>query len=210
MHIDVENQLEQLERSVSWPQRDGRPAPAITLARSFQATVADLWQAITDGARIAHWFLPVSGQLQQGGRFSLQDNADGTILACRPLSHLGLTWEFGGDLSWVDVDVAAADAGRASLRLTHTSHLSDQWTSYGPGAAGVGWELGLVGLAIHLAQPHEPKLDGAAFVVSPEGKALIRGSSERWAQAAVAAGEAAGPAQAAAERTSAFYTGEAA
>jgi len=39
--------------------------------------------------------------------------------------------------------------------------------------------LGLLGLAIHLAHPTAPKLDDAAFAVSPDGNAFIIGSSER-------------------------------
>ena len=44
--------------------------------------------------------------------------------------------------------------------------------------------------------------------MSPDGKALLTGSSEAWAQAAVAAGEDPDAAHAAARRTAAFYTGE--
>ena len=79
-----------------------------------------------------------------------------------------------------------------------------------PGATGVGWELGFAGLAIHLAHPDEPKPDEIAFVTSPAGKAFIKGSSEAWGEAAVAAGESPDASRAAARRTSAFYTGESA
>ena len=65
-----------------------------------------------------------------------------------------------------------------------------------------------MGLAIHLTQPAEPKPDEAAFATSPDGKAFITGSSERWGQAAVAAGTEPDAARAAAKRTTAFYTGE--
>ena len=50
--------------------------------------------------------------------------------------------------------------------------------------------------------------DEAAFATSPEGKAFMTGSSEAWGQAAVAAGTDRDAAQAAAQRTTAFYTGE--
>ena len=117
-------------------------------------------------------------------------------------------WEFGEDVSWVEVRFSDGGAGRARLTLTHTALLSDHWGEYGPGAVGVGWELGLMGLAIHLSQPTEPKPDEAAFATSPHGKALITGSSERWGQAAVEAGTEPDAARAAARRTTAFYTGE--
>ena len=110
------------------------------------------------------------------------------ITACERLSHFALTWEFGGDVSWVEVRFFADEASHTGLTLTHTSLLSEHWTEYGPGAVGVGWELGLMGLAIHVAQPNEPKPDEAAFATSPDGKAFITGSSERWVHASVSAG----------------------
>ena len=208
MHFDVEGHLGAVERSVSSPERDGQPARAVTLSRNYDTTVEDLWDAATSGERIPRWFLPISGELQPGGRYQLEGNAGGAITACEPPSRFTLTWEFGGDVSWVEVRVADAGAGRARLTLTHTAHLSDHWDQYGPGAVGVGWEMGLLGLALHIVQPTAPKPDEAAFAASPDGKALITGSSEGWEQAAVAAGADPADAHAAATRTTAFYTGE--
>ena len=208
MGLDVEGHLGAVERVVSSLERDGRPARAVTLSRSYTTTVEDLWDVVTNGERIPRWFMPISGELELGGRYQLEGNAGGVIMACERPSHLALTWEFGEDVSWVGVHLSDDGAGRARLALTHTAHLSEHWATYGPGAVGVGWELGLVGLAIHLAQPTTPKPDEVAFVTSPEGKALIRASSEGWRQAAVADGTDPHAAQVAARRTAAFYTGE--
>ena len=208
MEFDVEGHLGAVLRSAASPERDGRPARAVTLARGYATTVDDLWDAVTNRERIPRWFLPVSGDLEPGGRYQLEGNAGGVISACEPRSRLALTWEFGGDVSWVEVSFSAAGASRARLALTHTTHLSEHWNQYGPGAAGVGWEMGLLGLALHLAQPDAPKPDDAAFAASRDGKAFITGSSDRWGQAAVAAGTDPAAARAAARRTTAFYTGE--
>ena len=210
MGFDVESHFGAVERSVSSLEPDGRPALAVTLSRSYATTVEDLWDAVTNGERIPRWFLPISGQLELGGRYQLEGNAGGVITACERPSHLALTWEFGGDVSRVEVRLTDDGAGRARLALTHTAHVSELWCEYGPGAVGVGWELGLVGLAIHLMQPTEPKLDEAAFAASPDGKAFIAGSSDGWGQAAVAVGADPDAARAAARRTTAFYTGESA
>lgn len=208
MEIDVERHLGAVERSVSSLVLEGQPARAVTLSRSYRTGITDLWDAVTSAERIPRWFLPVSGTLEPGGRYQLEGNAGGEITVCVQLSHFALTWEFGGWVSWVKVGLSADGERRARLALTHTAHLSEQWTEYGPGAAGVGWELGLLGLALHLADPDAPKPDEAAFAASPDGKALIRGSSDGWRQAAVAAGEEPDVARAAARRTAAFYTGE--
>ena len=208
MHFDVERNLGAAERSVSSLQRDGRPARAVILSRGYPTTVEDLWDAVTNGERIPRWFVPVSGELEPGGRYQLEGNAGGAITACEPLSRFAVTWEFGGDVSWVEVRVSDDGAGVARLTLTHTQQVSEHWAEYGPGAVGVGWELGLLGLAIHLAQPAVPMPDPVAFAVSPDGRAFIIGSSEGWEQAAVANGTDPGAARSRARRTTAFYTGE--
>ena len=210
MSLDVEGHLGTMERSVSLLERDGQPASAVTLARSYETTVQDLWDAVTNGERIPRWFLPISGQLELGGRYQLEGNAGGTISECERPSRLAITWEFFGDVSWVDVQVSDDGAGRARLVLTHTARLSPHWDQYGPGAAGVGWELSFLGLALHVARPSDPKMDEAAFNASPEGKAFITGSSEGWGQAAIAIGTDPDAARAAARQTTAFYTGESA
>ena len=210
MDFDFGGQLGAVERSVSSLERDGRPARAVTLSRSYATTVKDLWDAVTNRERIPRWFLPVSGQFEPGGRYQLEGNAGGVITACEPPSRLALTWEFGNDVSWVEVGCRDDGAGGARLTLTHTARRSEHWEEYGPGAVGVGWEMGLLGLAIHVAQPTEPMPDEVAFATSPDGKAFITGSSEGWETAAVAAGTDPGAARSRARRTTAFYTGESA
>ena len=151
MKFDVEGHLGAVVRSVSSLEQDGRPARTVALSRSYSTTVEDLWDAVTNGERIPRWFVPISGELEPGGRYQLDGNAGGVITACERPSRLTLTWEFGGDVSWVEVGLAVDGPGHVRLMLTHTAHLSEHWGEYGPGAAGVGWELGLMGLAIHLA-----------------------------------------------------------
>ena len=210
MAYSVEGHLGAVERSVSSLERDGQAARAVTLSRRFATTVEDLWDAVTNVQRIPCWFLPIKGELKLGGRFQLEGNAGGTIAVCNRPSRLSLTWEFGEDVSWVEVRLSDDGAGCARLTLTHTAHLSEHWDKYGPGAVGVGWELGFMGLAIHLGQPTAPKPDEAAFAASRDGKAFITGSSEGWRRAAVAVGTNPDVARAAARRTTAFYTGESA
>ena len=210
MDFDAAAHLAAVERTTSLLERDGRPARTVTLARSFATTVDDLWDAVTNAERIPRWFAPISGQLELGGRYQIEGNAGGTVTTCRRPSSFALTWEFGGQVSWVEVRLADDGAGGARLALTHTSHRAPPFDQFGPGATGVGWEMALAGLALHLARPDEPKPDEAAFAASPEGRAFITGSSQGWEQAAVAAGEDPDAARAAARHTAAFYTGEAA
>ena len=210
MAIDVEEHLSAVERTVSSLLRDGQEARAVRLARTYPTTLADLWNATTTAERIPRWFAPVSGDLALGGRYQVEGNAGGLIEVCEPESRFAISWEFGGDVSWVEVALAR-DAGGVRLALTHTAHLSPHWDEYGPGAVGVGWEMGFLGLALHLAAPDEPtKPDEAEFAASAEGRAFIGGSAAGWGRAAIENGEDAKDAQAAAERTRAFFTGDSA
>jgi hypothetical protein len=78
----------------------------------------------------------------------------------------------------------------------------------GPGAVGVGWDLALMGLRLHLATgvANDPA-ESAAWMCSPEGVEFVTRSSRGWADASIATGTDATEARSAEERTTAFYTG---
>ena len=173
MNFNVEENLSAVDRSVSSLERDGQPAHAVILSRGYPTTLDDLWDAATNADRIPHWFLPISGNLELGGSYQLEGNAGGRITACQPPSHYAITWEFGGFVTWVNVDVSDDGSGHARFTITHTAHHSEQWDTYGPGATGVGFEMGLLGLAMHLTDPDQPKPDptGIRHVVRRQGLA---------------------------------------
>src|SRR5690606_31656099 len=207
MLFDVEHHLGAVERSVVALERDGKPARAVTLTRTYDTNMRDLWDALTNAERLPRWFLPVEGDLKLGGRYQLKGNAGGTIQECEPPSRLAVTWEMRDEVSWVEVNLAEVDEDRTRLTLIHTAHVSEFWTRFGPGAVGVGWELGLVGLASHIADP-QAVFDEAAFSVSQEATAFMTGSSEAWGEAAIAGGEDPEAARSAVRATTAFYTGQ--
>ena len=208
MTFDIERHLGQVDRSVADLEKDGKPARAVILSRSYDTDINDLWDALTTTERIPRWFLPIKGDLRLGGRFQFKGNAGGEITACNPPNHLGATWEMHGEVSWVDVQLVSENEGHARLTLTHTAVVSPFWDQFGPGAVGVGWELGLVGLALYLADPDAPKIDEEVFGKSPEGKAFMQRSARAWGEADIARGEDPTQAHAASERTANFYTGE--
>lgn len=208
MNFKPQTHLDATTRMVSPDEREGKPASDVTLSRIFDTSIDDLWDAITNPDRLPHWFTNVTGDLQLNGRYHVQDNASGTITACEPQSHVALTWEFAGDTSWVELQFANEAPNQTRLTLSHTSILSDFWNTYGPGATGVGWEMAFLGLALHIAKPDDSKPDEMEFATSPEGIAFITGSSNAWAKADITAGTDPEKAQAAADQTTAFYTGQ--
>lgn len=212
MNIDIAATLGAVVREVASREHEGRMARVIVAARTYDTAIDDLWDALTNAERIPRWFLPVLGDLHLGGRYQLQGNAGGEITACEPPRHLAVTWEFGGQVSWVAVRLAEQAPDATRLELEHMAHVDDNWwDEFGPGAAGVGWDLALMGLAQHLQTGATVDRQAAmAWPTSPEGKAFVRASSNGWAQASAAAGTDVAAAQGAADRTTAFYTGESA
>jgi uncharacterized protein YndB with AHSA1/START domain len=195
-------------REVRTGSRDGAATRIVIARRSYPTSQADLWDAVTNPERIPRWFLPVSGDLRPGGRYQLDGNAGGVIERCHAPESFAVTWEFGGTVTWLTVTISG-DGSRTTLQLAHEEPAgSDKWRRFGPGAVGVGWDLALMGLELHLDSGARRDPNAAAtFPVSPEGRAFISASASGWAEAATAAGEDPAGAQEAAARTLAFYTG---
>lgn len=146
----------------------------------------DVWDAITDPERIRRWFLPVSGDLRPGGNYQLHGNAGGEIRVCEPPRRLLLTWVMGPppeqDNSLVEVRLEPVGVDTTMLELEHTAvPPPGMWEQYGPGGVGVGWDMSLIGLAMHLGgedpRPHEE------MERDPAVQAAMAASSEAWGEA---------------------------
>ena len=86
----------------------------------------------------------------------------------------------------------------------YDTHVHDLWEA---GAAGVGWDMALMGLDRHVAggAPVDPA-EAMKWMTSDEGRRFIIQSSGDWGRAAIAAGEPEASAKAAVERTTSAYT----
>ncbi len=207
--IDVTRTISAVIREVVSREHEGKPVQVVIATRTFETTGEDLWDALTNEERIPRWFLPISGDLRVGGRYQFLGNAGGTITRCEPQRYVSVTWEFGGSVSWVSVRLTPDKKGTC-LELEHIQPGgNERWEQFGPGAVGVGWDLGLMGLGEHLAtKAMVKKEDAVAWSASEEGKDFVRRSSEDWCRAAIAAGAPATRAKAAAARTTAAYNAE--
>ncbi len=207
--IDVQHEINAEDRQVGSRRLAAGEARTLTIRRTYAGSVDDVWDACTNPERIPRWFLPISGDLRLGGRYQLAGNAGGTIERCDPPRSFAATWEYGGEVSWIEVRLTSVAGGRTQFELEHIAHVDDsRWLEFGPGAVGVGWDLGLIGLGVHVESggrrdPHELQ----AWSASDEGKRFIAESSRLWADASIAAGTDAEQARAAAQRTTAAYTG---
>ena len=174
----------------------------ITLTQTYATTVEDLWSACTEPARLSRWFLPVTGDLVVGGGFSLKDNAHGTISECSPPAFFRATWEYDGSVSWIAVRFLALPEG-ARLELNHTMPVDDRWTEFGPGATGIGWEIGFLNLGLHVTG--HPVEDEETWAATPEGQRSLAKSAEGWGAAHIESGEDPAAARSAAARAAEGY-----
>lgn len=207
--IDVVHQINSVQRRVGSRVLDAGEARTVIVGRTYDAPIEDLWDACTNAERIPRWFLPISGELRVGGRYQLEGNAGGMIERCDPPRSFAATWEFGGEVSWIELRLSPEANGGTRFELEHIAHVDDErWTQFGPGAVGVGWDLTLNGLARHLASGASvDPAEAAAWSASEEGRRFMTLSSQAWCDASIAAGTDSADARAAAARTTAAYTG---
>ncbi|MFF7285997.1 SRPBCC family protein [Streptomyces griseorubiginosus] len=207
---EIADEINRLHRRVGTRQVETGEARTVLLRRTYDAEIADVWDAVTSPERIARWFMPVTGELKVGGRYQLEGNAGGEILECVEPERLRVSWLFGPDpgFSEVEVRLTPEDGERTVLELEHVSVVPEEfWDQFGPGAVGVGWDLGLYGLRLHLAGRGLSKEKAATWHTTPDGRAFITGSGESWGEAYAASGADAGTAARTTAATIAFYTG---
>ncbi len=206
---DLIEQIDAVARRVGSGTLPGGAAHTVTMRRTYDADLDDVWDAITQPDRIARWFLPVTGEFCEGGTYQLDGNAGGEIRTCEPPHRLVVTWNPPGapppteDASIVTVSLQIVD-GSTELTLEHVAVVPPEfWGEYGPGAVGVGWDLSLIGLAahlddVHLGTPEQMDRD-------PNVRAAMTASSDAWGDAYADSGASADTVARVVAATTAFY-----
>jgi uncharacterized protein YndB with AHSA1/START domain len=64
-------------RQIRSGERGGAPTRVAVARRAYPTDSADLWDCLTNPERIPRWFLPVTGELAEGGRYQVVGNAGG-------------------------------------------------------------------------------------------------------------------------------------
>ena len=190
--IDIVREIEAVQREVGEGQVPAGAGRAVRLRRDYDAPIEDVWDALTNPERIGRWFLPISGDYRLGGRYQFEGNAGGEIVACERPNRLKVTWEYGEmtsdvAVSEVELRLAPVDGGRTRFELEHTAIVPEErWAEYGPGAVGIGWDQGLLGLTLHLRGGSVD--DPVAWQLSEDGREFATRSSGAWGEANLAAG----------------------
>jgi uncharacterized protein YndB with AHSA1/START domain len=191
--IDFVNQIDAIRREVRSQSAESGELVSVLLRRRYDAPVEDVWDAVTDPERIRRWFMPVSGDLREGGDFQLEGNAGGRILRCDAPRMLRAT--FGGETSVVELRLSPEGNGATSFELEHTVPIEMAGSGAGALYIGPGWDGAFMGLGLFLAG--EAIGDPVAAASSPEAQAFSRESVQAWTRAIEASGTA-GPEEVAA------------
>jgi uncharacterized protein YndB with AHSA1/START domain len=130
--------------------------PAVRFERTFTTDPHDLWDAITDPARLARWFATVVGDLSPGGAFTIvfDDGSDpdrrteGSVRTCQPPELLEIAWSIAGEPdSSVHVELRPSDDVREATVLV-LDHRRLPTTSAAGHAAG--WHCYVEALERHV------------------------------------------------------------
>ncbi|MEQ4208545.1 SRPBCC family protein [Actinopolymorpha sp. B17G11] len=208
--MDIGDEINAIQRETGQGRIKEQDVRTITLRRSYDAPIEDVWDAITDPKRVNRWFLPVTGDFRLGGTYQIENNAGGEIVACEPPERLKVTWVLGepseADLSEVEVRLSPGTDGQTLFELCHTAVVDPGfWSMYGPGAVGVGWDLTLLGLGLHLGGGEIDKAEREAFEQSPEARDFMTRSSRAWGAAYEASGADSAEVATVVENTTKFY-----
>jgi hypothetical protein len=207
--VDVEHQITTVRRTVGKRTLEAGEVRVVSISQAYDTDLDDLWDACTDIERLARWFLPVTGDLRAGGTYQFEGNAGGTIERCDPPKSFAATWEYGGEVSWVEVTLSTDADGKARFSMDHIAPITDEnWVTFGPGMVGIGWDLTVLGLALHLAGNTMGPAAGLEWITTEQGKQFMRASSERWREAGIAGGEPEEAARAAEQRVTEAYVSD--
>lgn len=194
-------------REIRTGERGGAATKVLVARRTCRADRADVWDALTSPERLPRWFQPVSGDLEVGGRYQFEAQAGGTVERCDAPELLAVTWEFGGNVSWVEVRLSESGGGTV-LELVHEAPVDPKmWEQYGPGAVGIGWDGLLHSFGHYLATDASLDPDEwEQWMTGTEGAAYARLLGDAWGAAAIAGGDDPEAAKTAVDAVVAFYT----
>lgn len=186
--------IDAVRRALEIDVQDAQVRTTLDLTTNIALAPAQLWPLLTTADGLASWYGPVTGELEVGGRYTAPGGASGRILDVAVPHKLSLTWEYGENADPLQIHLDPEDDGTTLLRLRHVAGIPREvFDRFGPGAAAVGWEIALLGLAAATdgwrASCMEPvPAPTPLWLASSDGAAHVQAWAVRWAAEAVAAG----------------------
>ncbi|MGP4018416.1 SRPBCC family protein [Saccharopolyspora sp. 5N708] len=185
--IDIATQVTAVQRVVCQHSIDGGERVSVLLRRNYTAPIKDVWNALAEPDQLRRWFLPVTGELREGGRFQLEGNAGGEILRCETPRLLKMT--FGMDTSVVELRLSEVDVG-TGFEMMHSVPMEVAGSAAGALFVGPGWDVSLLGLELFLRGEIFP--DPVEWQNSAEVQRFSQQTIKAWAAAAEDSGTADG------------------
>nr|WP_231747442.1 SRPBCC domain-containing protein [Auraticoccus cholistanensis] len=154
----------------------------------MDAPVEQVWSALTTPDKIDRFFLPVGGDLREGGSYAFEGQASGRILVCRAPDLLRVEWlpPDRDEVDQVELRLSADGPDATWLELEHAS-VADVFTTDLSGdkfSPAIGWESPLHYLVEYLrgALPDRPSAEWYVFDEAEEIR-LARLRAVEWAEA---------------------------
>jgi uncharacterized protein YndB with AHSA1/START domain len=149
--------------------------------RTYDADIADVWDACTNPERLARWYQPVEGDLRLGGTFTQGEMGGGRIVACE--APRLLTLALGpGDPSPDQLELRLSEGpdGTTVLEVEHattfdTHEIGGQMYD-AVYCMGGGYGPRLLSLELHLRGELASDIDVTQLHMRPEFRPAIEGS----------------------------------
>jgi uncharacterized protein YndB with AHSA1/START domain len=151
------------------------------MTRTYETTIADLWDACTNPERLSRWYTTVTGDLRVGGTFDQTNMGSGTILECEAPSHLRLS--LGDGVDEIELRLSPGpDAATTTLEIQHATTLDEHNIGGEMYDAifcmGGGYYPRLLALDLHVRGTLPDDYDSTAFHLNPAMRpAIERGSA---------------------------------
>lgn len=145
-------------------------AGVVRIEDRYDAEINDLWSALTDPGRLAHWYGQVEGDLRAGGEFRLHvedadSDATGRVEACEPRRRLLVTtreteesYRRGQGVPPYDeaLEVTLAADGQHTILVVEVRGMPIEAVAF----YGAGWQIHAENLAAYLAGRDRGETEG--------------------------------------------------
>jgi uncharacterized protein YndB with AHSA1/START domain len=157
------------------------PARSATFCRTYDADIADVWDACTNPERLARWYQPVQGDLRLGGTFTQGEMGGGRIVACEPQRLLRVALGPGDPPpDQLELRLSEGPGGTTVLEVEHATTLDSHEIGGQMYDAvycmGGGYGPRLISLDLHLRGELPDDVDVTQLHMRPEFRPAIEAS----------------------------------
>jgi uncharacterized protein YndB with AHSA1/START domain len=175
--VDISGTTHELSRQ-QIPAGEARVA---TFRRTYDADIADVWDACTNPERLRRWYQPIEGDLRVGGTFTQGEMGGGRIVLCEAPRLLRVALGPGDPTpDQIELRLSEGADGKTVLEFEHATTLDSHEIGGQMYDAvycmGGGYGPRLITLDLHLRGELEDDVDVTQLHMRPEFRPAIEGS----------------------------------